>query len=117
MEEDIKFFLNKCNIPYDDVKQLNGMLIPRDILLSDEKYENVKEYIGKIKSHFSSSSMTSLQQTAEQSQKWPLLNLVRQILKAYNYNMVPIRKSGGYDRHKKKIFRRYFKIEKFKPIT
>tara|TARA_Y100000590_G_scaffold452518_1_gene595833 strand:+ start:238 stop:594 length:357 start_codon:yes stop_codon:yes gene_type:complete len=117
MDEHIKVFLNKCNIKYNDVSQLNGLLIPRDILLSDENYNNVKEHIKKIKVYFSSSSMTSLQQSAEQSQKWPLLNLVRQILKAYNYRMVPIRKSCGYDKHKKKIFKRYFKIEQLKTIN
>ena len=117
MDEDIKAFLNKCNIKYNHATQLNGLLIPRDILLSEEIYNNIKEDIEKIKIHFSSSSMTSLQQTAELSQKWPLLNLVRQILKAYNYRMVPIRKSCGYDRHKKKIFKRFFKIEQLKTIN
>ena len=27
-------FLNKCGIPFDTVEQLNGQLIPREILLS-----------------------------------------------------------------------------------
>ena len=49
MDEHIKVFLNKCNIKYNDVSQLNGLLIPRDILLSDENYNNVKEHIKKHK--------------------------------------------------------------------
>ena len=117
MDEDIKCFLNKCNIHYSSVSNLNGMLIPREVFLNKNTYEIVKEDINNIKKYFSSSSMTSLQQTAENSQKWPLLNLVRQVLKAYNYNMIPFRKSCGYDKNKKKIFKRFFKIEKFQEIS
>ena len=46
--------------------------------------------------------MTSLHQKAGEHQKWPLLNLVRQILRACNYQMVPIRKSNGYTKDGKK---------------
>ena len=41
-----------------DISELNGILIPRDLLLiSDEKYITVKEYLEKLKKHkmFSSS--------------------------------------------------------------
>ena len=59
--------------------------------------------------------MTSLQLTAEKKQKWPLLNLVRQILKSLKYEMKPIRKSNGYTKNGKKIYVRYFFIQKMKP--
>jgi len=116
MDNDIKNFLNKCNITYSDISKLNGMLIPRETLLNKSLYDNIEQEIDTIKKYFSSSSMTSLQQTAKINQKWPLLNLVRQVLKAYNYNMIPFRKACGYDKNKKKIFKRYFKIEKIKSI-
>ena len=116
MDKDIKTFLNKCNITYTDISKLNGLLIPRETLLNETLYENIKHEIETIKRYFSSSSMTSLQQTAKNTQKWPLLNLVRQVLKAYNYNMIPLRKACGYDKNKKKIFKRYFKIEKMKSL-
>ncbi len=117
MDNDIKTFLNKCNITYTDISNLNGMLIPRETLLNELLYENITKEITTIKKYFSSSSMTSLQQTAKTNQKWPLLNLVRQVLKAYNYNMVPFRKACGYDRNKKKIFKRYFKIKKIECVA
>ena len=47
--------------------------------------------------------MTSLQTNAPGKQKWPLLNLVRQILKAIDYKMTPQRKSNGYTKRWKKI--------------
>ena len=70
------------------------MLIPRETLLSQEKYENIKEDLAKMKKMYSSGALTALQKSAETKQKWPLLNLVRQILKSNNYNMEPIRKSS-----------------------
>ena len=112
--EEIKNFLKKCSIHYNNIEDLEGLLICRDVLLHDQTYLNVQDYIPMIKKYFSSSSMTCLQETAYISQKWPLLNLVRQILKANNFVMTPIRKSAGYDKDKKKIFKRYFKIEKMK---
>ena len=113
--EEIKSFLKKCSIHYNNIEDLEGLLICRDVLLHDQTYLNVQDDIPMIKKYFSSSSMTCLQETAYISQKWPLLNLVRQILKANNFVMTPIRKSAGYDKDKKKIFKRYFKIEKNKP--
>jgi hypothetical protein len=56
--------------------------------------------------------MTSLQKNAEKEQKWPLLNLVRQILNVYNYKMEPIRKSDGYTLEGVKKYKRFFQIIK-----
>ena len=113
-EQVIKDFLNKCAIVFDDFSQLDGMLIPRDLLLSNEKYESVREDIEKMKKLYSSGSLTALQKNAEASQKWPLLNLVRQILKSNNFKMDPIRKSNGYTKEGKKKYLRFFAIKKLK---
>jgi hypothetical protein len=56
--------------------------------------------------------MTSLQKNAYKSQKWPLLNLARQILSFYNYKMEPIRKSDGYTLEGVKKYKRFFQIKK-----
>ena len=110
----IKEFLNKCSIVFEDFNQLDGMLIPRELLLSKDKYEIVKDDIEKMRELYSSGSLTSLQKTAKQNQKWPLLNLVRQILKSNNYKMDPIRKSNGYTKEGKKKYLRFFIIKKIK---
>ena len=78
-------FLNKCKLVVSNEDNLEGMLIPREILLDPGVYESVKEDIIILKKKFSSSSLTSLQKSAELEQKWPLLNLVRQVLKSCNY--------------------------------
>tara|TARA_B100000902_G_scaffold63559_1_gene70317 strand:- start:371 stop:757 length:387 start_codon:yes stop_codon:yes gene_type:complete len=113
-EDIIKEFLNKCSIVFDDYAQLDGMLVPRDVLLSKEKYESIKVDIDKMKKLYSSGSLTSLQKNAMENQKWPLLNLVRQILKSNNYKMDPIRKSNGYTKEGKKKYLRFFAIKKLK---
>ena len=41
-------FLNKCGIVFQHFDNLNGMIIPRDVLISVEKYEKVKEEIKNI---------------------------------------------------------------------
>ena len=102
---------------FDSVEQLNGMEIPRDILLSVKIYEKIKPSIEDIKKlGFSSSSLTSLQKNASENQKWPLLNLVRQILRASNFNLFPFRKAIGRDKVGKKLYKRLFKIQKLKDI-
>ena len=72
--------------------------------------------IEEIKKFYSSGSMTALQKNAESTQKWPLLNLVRQILKTNNYLMHPVRKSNGYTKDGKKKYLRFFTIKKIKSV-
>ena len=112
MNETIKQFLNKVGIEFENVEQLDGQLIPRDILLNTDLYEEIKKDIPELKKLFSSSSHTSLHKNAEESQKWPIINITRQILKSCNFDMEPIRKSDGKTKDGKKRFKRYFKISK-----
>ena len=114
--EYIKPFLNKCKIKIDNLNELNDMLIPRENLLDKEIYNSIKEDISLLKQVFTSSALTSLQSTAEDHQKWPLLNLVRQILRSCHYKMTPKRVSAGYTKDGKKIFKRMFIIEKLNKI-
>lgn len=109
-------FLHKCDFVFDKIEQLDGMLIPRDMLLDEKKYLDISRNIIELKKIFSSSMLTSLQTNAQKKQKWPLLNLVRQILKSNDYKMEPIRKSNGYTKDGKKKYLRFFLIKKFKTI-
>ena len=115
-QEKIKHILNQCNICFDDFSQLKGMLIPRDIFLNNiEKYQNIKKDIILLKPFLSSSSLTALHKDTS-NQKWPLLNIVRQILRKCNYRLKPLRKSDGYSSLGKKKYKRYFLIEYIKEI-
>jgi hypothetical protein len=112
MDEECKNILHKAGINFQDEEELNEMLIFRDVLMNDEKYKNMTKEIDNLKKTLSSSFLTSLQKSSIKSQKWPLLNLVRQILSCYNYAMEPIRKSDGYTLDGIKKYKRYFLIKK-----
>jgi hypothetical protein len=88
------------------------ILILRDMLINNEIYVSLKNDILELKKNLSSSSLTSLQKGAEKTQKWPLLNLVRQILNVYGFKMIPIRKCDGYTLDGIKKFKRYFQVVK-----
>ena len=113
MEETVIHILNIMDISYGIVKN-NDLIIERNVFLNDAKYQMIQNEIPKLKDFFSSSFLTSLQKNANLKQKWPHLNLITQILKKLNYQMVPIRKSNGYDNDGKKIFKRFFLIKKLK---
>ena len=108
--------LNISGFVLENMEMLDGLSVPRDIFLDKKKYLNVAEYLETLKvlRHFSSSTLTSLHAGAVDKQKWPLLNLVRQILKVKHYRMKPYRKTAGKSKDGKKIYIRYFLIEKIK---
>ena len=95
-----------------DESCLDGLFIPREILLSETVYDSIKDDIIELRRKYSSSGLTSLQKTAASDQKWPLLNLVRQILRTQDYTMRPVRKAAGYTKGGTKIYKRYFSIVK-----
>ena len=113
MDEDSKMILKLSGFEIvDDLHDIDGLITPRDTLLSDMKYDEIKKLIPNLKRHYSSSLMTSLQKNADKTQRWPLLNLVRQILHVYHYKMEPIRKADGYTLEGVKKYKRYFQIHK-----
>ena len=129
--EDIYNILSKCGIiPKPDENNTSqysldnssnpssrpnysGLIIPREQLLKQDLYDELTPTIDELRKKYSSSYLTSLQKTASTKQKWPLLNLVRQLLLIIGYKMTPIRKSNGYDKEtKKKKYIRLYRIEK-----
>ena len=114
MDENIKEIFKAVEI---DPDYLDGALIPREMLISVSLYEKIQEKIPDLKKKFSSSYMTSLHKGAKDQQKWPLLNLIRQILHTFHYHMKPIRKSDGYTPQGVKKYKRYFLISKIGEAT
>jgi hypothetical protein len=112
MEEESKIVLKQVGLDFNELKDIDGLIISRDTLLSDTKYEEIKKLIPELKKKHSSSFMTSLQKDADKSQKWPLLNLIRQLLSVYGFKMKPIRKADGYTLEGVKKYKRYFEIYK-----
>jgi len=106
----IRFICKALHIEPDELK--DGLIIERDMLVSKEKYEALKPHIVELKKIFSSKCMTSMHACAEINQRWPCLNLVRQVLKRMGYDIEPERRCAGHDQHGKKIFERFFKLHK-----
>jgi hypothetical protein len=95
-----------------ELDNLDGILLERDAFFNDEAYKRIKTKIAELKTYFSSSLLTSLQENAETKQKFPLVNIVRQLLKAKYYTMEPIRKANGYEKGGKKLYKRFYLIKK-----
>jgi hypothetical protein len=112
MDEETKIILKLIGVEFNSSNEINEQLIPREMLLSDTKYDSIKLHIPELKKNYSSSFMTSLQKNADKSQKWPLLNLTRQLLSIYCYKMEPIRKADGYTLDGVKKYKRFFHIFK-----
>ena len=113
MDELSKNILVKVGIEFNEEEQvIEDQMILRDPFLNDDLYKTLKDQFPELKQIFSSSLLTSLHKEAGKNQKWPLLNLVRQIINVYGYNMKPIRKSDGYTADGVKKFKRFFQIIK-----
>ena len=108
------YILQEIGLVFETADQLNGQFIPRELFINNDKYLQIKEKILELKNVFSSSFLTCLHSNAVNKQRFPLLNLIRQILSAYHYKMVPIRKSNGYTKDGIKLYKRYFSISKLK---
>lgn len=108
-------FLEKCNIEIPENRCLDGLIIYKDTLTSEQKYNELEPYILNLKKvGLSASSLTALQYKVASKQRWPLVCAVRQFLKTYGYKMVPKRSSNGYDSQTgKKQYIRYYVVEKF----
>ena len=111
MNEESKLVFKLIGLQIEELSELDGVIIPREVLLSDNKYDEVKKLIPDLKQNYSSSLMTSLHKNADKTQRWPLLNIVRQILNTYGYKMEPIRKADGYTLDGVKKYKRYFQIK------
>jgi len=111
MDDVCKKFLNDIGIQFENLEDLNGQMIPREFFMNPLKYDQVKDRIPNLKKLYSSSSLTALQSDASFKQKWPLLNIVRQLLNVYKMDMEPVRKSDGYTPEGVKKYKRFFLIK------
>jgi len=85
-----------------------SIIILRDSLLNDQIYESIKPFLLDLKHIIGSTKHTCLHKDAENSQRWPLINLVRQILHYYGFKMEPFRKCVS--KNGIKTYTRYFRI-------
>ena len=111
-EEILIAFFKDVGLDIDDIDSLEGLIVCRDSLLDINRYKVCLNHIPIFRTVFSSSYMTALQSTAEEYQKFPLINLLRQVLKIIKFDLKPRRISDGYTLDKKKKYKRIFVINK-----
>ena len=117
MDDIILNLFKTININIKNINELKGVTIERDVFLDAKKYDFFMPQIKELKQYLSSSSLTGLQDTAKEKQRFPLLNIVRQILKIYYLKMTPIRKADGYEKSGKKKYKRFYFIESIEGNT
>jgi len=115
-------FLNECGIKCNKLEELEGEIIEREGLLSEERYKKIVPKLRELKRVFSSSSHTGLHSSAYMKQRWPLINIVRQVLRSCKYEMEPRRIANGYTKDGVKLYRRVFiirgvKVDEIKEIS
>ena len=94
------------------VKELDNILFPRDILLSKNIIKIFLKKIDILKKYYPSCKLTCLHSNSLSKQKFIAVNMLRQISKENNIDLIPIHKSNGYNPiTKKKMVNRYFLIK------
>lgn len=92
-------------------QDLFGVLIHRDDLLRVDIEQRLAEFVDTLKEKYKSSMLNCLHKNRDDKQKFPAINLVRQILKCNGYKLKPLVFSRGYSKHNgKKLVERNFKI-------
>ena len=109
-------FLHGIGLVSADCTDVDGLVVDRGLLIEPQRYEMARGYLPKLRAVFSSSYLTSLQEKAPADQKWPLINLVRQVLKHCGYKLHPKRVCNGYNKSGKKSFKRVFIVQKLMPV-
>ena len=113
----LKDLFNVIHIHINELTDLLNIEIDRMVLLEEPFYSYTINYKKIIKKKYnkiySSNYYNFTHNNALTKQKFPSINLMRQILKSNGLKLFPYYKSFGYDEHKKKIVQRYFII---KPI-
>ena len=107
----LRLLLKVINIEMTSRETLNGTSFERDILLTEDVIHKYYGMIKKLKTTYTSDILTCLHVNSILKQKFPAINMLRQILKCNNFKLKPVVITLGYVDNIK-IVKRYFKIMK-----
>lgn len=103
---------NEIHISCEQIEDLDQKIIQRDTLLTESVANVILSYKEKIRPFLKSDKYSCLHSNSTSKQKYPSINLLRQILKAVAIHMKPIRFYDGYDKSTgKKIIQRAFILQ------
>ena len=94
------------------IDDLFSLSIPQDKIKEKKIIENMYEKIDELKNKYKSNMLTCLHKNSLEKQKFPALNMIRQICKCNNIKVFPQVISKGYDKSSgKKITERYYQMK------
>ena len=97
----------------DSIADLYNLTIQRDTLLQKNNKEKIMDLIPQLKLVYKSSYLNCLHDNSIYKQKFPAINLVRQVLKCHHLALTPKIVSNGYEKVTgKKRVNRVFIIQK-----
>jgi hypothetical protein len=101
------------NYDVDQLEELTSITIQRDLLKGKKITEKILELVPELREVYNSAYLTCLHDNSIYKQKFPVINLIRQILKCNFLLMTPKVVSNGYEKVTgKKLVTRIFVIEK-----
>lgn len=111
ISDEIKKIFEILNMDVKSESDLFSVLVQRDLLLRVDIEQKLAELINSLKGKYKSSKLNCLHENRDDKQKFPGINLVRQILRCNGYHLKPVIYSRGYCKHSgKKIVDRNFKV-------
>ena len=90
-------------------QELDNMIIEQEQLKQRNIIIKFRELIPELKQHYNSEMLNCLHKNSLSKQKFPAVNMLRQILKCNNYKLKPFIVCNGYDKTngKKLVERKY----------
>jgi len=106
------------NINFVNIKDLINIELERNSFLTPEVVEHFQKFKNEFKNlGYKTGKLTSLHKNNLVKQKFPAINMLRQLLKCNNLLLKPLIKSNGYDKISgRKNTIRYFIIKEKESI-
>ena len=99
------------DIKIETREDLLNIILRQDTLKDRNLIEDLYRKAPNLKSYYNSSKLTCLHKNSLDKQKFPAVNMYRQLLKCNNLKMEPYVVSKGYNKYSgKKIVERFYKI-------
>lgn len=118
ISKELKEIFNILSMTVESESDLFSVLVPRDLLLRVDIEQRLTELISNLKGKYKTSKLNCLHKNRESKQKFPGINLVRQILRCNGYHLKPVIYCRGYCKHSgKKIIDRNFKVVRINNYT
>ena len=106
------------DIKIETREDILNIILRQDTLKDRNLIEELYRKAPNLKSFYNSSKLTCLHKNSLDKQKFPAVNMYRQLLKCNNLRMEPYVVSKGYNKHSgKKIVERFYRIKDISSIT